>query len=260
MIQKYDKNDRQAIKQLSDPARALFEVIESEEKGEIVDVGGLCSVLERPKFVIFSCLSGNGEKEELGQDLGVLFTTNLQEKAKSFSDSLASSGYNGQLLVIVDDSEPVKFWNWKMSQEDVTLWCRMVVEDSDIPEGWEIKLWSDLESEYARTLDSEASPLSYGEFYASKVSQIKGSVVFHKLFQHIKNFPNKGLQLKGVSVEKTTIDKLVQYQFQQLVLRSMIANGVLIQTETPWEVKDSLFHGPLGQSFASIIHPFERRR
>ncbi len=257
----YDKYDRQAIKSLSPSAIALFGIIETEEKGEIVDVPGLCSVLTKvPEFVIFSCLSGNGEREELGQDLGVLFATNLRAKAERFMDLLACAGFMGRFQVIVDDTEPVKFWNWGKSQSEITTWCQMVIEEADIPKNWEVKLWSGLESGYAMLIDSGSGLPPYSEFYASKIAQVKSSVLFHKLFQHIRNFPNKGLQMKNVSVEKATTDKLVQYQFQQLVLRRMMANGVLIQTETPWEIKDPLFHGPLGNSFGSIIHPFERRR
>lgn len=258
---RYNQSDRQAIKSLPQSAIALFEAIENEEKGEIVDVPGLCSVLTKgPEFVIFSCLSGNAEREELPQDLGVLFTTSLHAKAESFMNLLTRAGFVGRLQVIVDDTEPVKFWNWGKSQSEITTWCQMVIEEMDIPKSWDVKLWSDLESGYAMVTGSGAGLPSYSEFYASKITQVKSSVLFHKLFQHISNFPNKGLQMKNVPVEKATTDKLIQYQFQQLILRRMMANGVLIQTETPWEVKDPLFHGPLGNSFGSIIHPFERRR
>lgn len=257
---KYDKNDRQAIKQLSNPALALFEVIEREEKGEIVDVGGLCSALmESPKFVVFSCLSGNGEREELGQDLGVLFTTKLRTKAEGFMKSLTGAGFTGKLSVIVDDTEPVMFWNWQKSQSEVTTWCQMVVEDEDIPDGWEVKLWSDLEIEY-RSINHDSKASSYECFYSSRSSEITRSVIYHRLLQHIKTFPNSGLQLKKVSAEKATLDKLIQYEFQRLVLNRLLTNAILIQTETPWEIKDPLFHGSLGNSFSSIIHPFEARR
>ena len=138
---KYDKHDRQAIKQLSGTARALFEVIEREEKGEIVNIPGLCSALEEePKFVLFSCLSGDGKRESLGQDLGVLFTTRLRGEVENFMSLLKTVGLKNPLLVIVDDTEPVRFWKWKMDQTEVTLWCRMVVEDTEIPASLQLKL------------------------------------------------------------------------------------------------------------------------
>lgn len=260
MLQKYDKNDRQAIKGLSGSTQALFEVIEREEKGEIVDVEGLCSALmEGPKFVVFSCLSGNGEREDLGQDLGVLFTSKLRAKAEGFMKLLRDAGFTGKLLVVVDDTEPVLFWGWQKSQSEVTTWCRMVVEDADIPDGWEVRLWSDLEIEY-RSVNHDRQPFSYERFYASRGSEITKSVIYHRLLKHIKTFPNSGLQLKKVSAEKATLDKLIQYEFQRLVFNRLLANSILLQTETPWAVKDPLFHGSLGNSFSSIIHPFEARR
>jgi hypothetical protein len=71
-------------------------------------------------------------------------------------------------------------------------------------------------------------------------------------------FPNKGLG--DMSAKEATINKLVQYQFQSLVLGCSVPNAVLIQTETPWEVKDPIFSSPYGKWVKSIIHPFEARR
>ena len=257
---KYDKHDRWAIKHLSDSARVLFEVIEREEKGEIINVPGLCLALRgNPKFVAFSCIYGDGKRESLEDNLGMVFASNLKGKMKNFVERLKIAGLKTQLQVIVDDTEPVRFWKWKTSQEEVTAWLTMIIEDSTIPEGWNVKLWSEIERDCREAITSNPFQLPpYEEFYERESCTIMQSVQYHNLSQHITSFPNKGLQ--DVPVKEAVVGKLVQYKYECLVLNLMVSDLILIQTETPWEVKDPLFHNPLKNSPMNIIHPFERRR
>lgn len=257
---KYDKYDRQAIKQLSDSARAIFEVIEREEKGEIVNVPGLCgSLTDGPNFVAFSCIHGDGRKESLENNLGMVFEKTLKAKMESFTSQLKSAGFQKQLLLIVDDTEPVRFWKWKTGQEEVTTWLEMVIEEADIPSGWNVKLWSEVESGCKEMLNSGTRQLpSYEEFVASQSDTITQSVPYHNLFQHVKAFPNKGL--KDVPVREAVAGKLIQYKYECLALNLVASDLILVQTETPWEVKDPLFRNPLKDSSMNIIHPFERWR
>lgn len=253
---KYDKCDRQAIKSLSGSAQMLFEVIEEEEKGEIVNVPGVCSALRGdPNFIAFSCIYGDGKRESFENNPGMVFATNLKAKMEDFASRLNVAGCANPLLVIVDDTEPVRFWKWETSQEEVTTWLSMVIEDSTIPKGWNVKLWSEIE-ENCSALVHELP--SYEQFFHSQCEVVTRSVSYHNLFLHIKMFPNKGL--KGVPVREAVIGKLIQYKYECLLLNLMIPDIILLQTETPWEVKDPLFHNPLKNSPMNIIHPFERRR
>jgi len=257
----YDRHDRQAIKKLPYWPQKLFEVIEKEEKGEIRDVPGLCKALMQlpPVFVFFSCLSGDGKREESGQDLGVLFTTSLRQKMEQFTALLSNTGFRPTTLIIIDDTEPVRFWNWNILQEEVTTWCRMIVKETNIPNYWCISLWSDLEKIRETNLYVDGTfASSYEEYRRIRGDKVVRSVAYHKLLQHIKQYPNKGL--KTLSAQEATINKLVQYEFQGEILKKVVPNAILVQTETPWEVKDLLFHNQLRKSVASIIHPFERRR
>lgn len=251
---KYDKYDRQAIKRLSDSSRALFEVIEREEKGEMINVPGICLAFAvGPKFVTFSCLHGDGKRESLEDNLGMVFEKTLKAKMESLMSQLKIAGYNNHLLVIVDDTEPVRFWKWKTSQEEITTWLKMVIEEADIPSDWDVLLWSDIEKDYvARELPS------YEQFYADHSGTVTQSVPYYNLFRHVKMFPNKGL--KDVSVHEAVTGKLVQYKYECLILNLMMPNLILIQTETPWEVKDPLFRNPMTNSTMKIIHPFQRWR
>lgn len=256
----YDTCDRRAIKRLSGSARALFEVIEREEKGEIINVPGVCSALQGdPNFVAFSCIYGDGKRELLENNLGMVFAANLRAKMDGFLSQLKIVGYKNQLLVIIDDTEPLRFWKWETTQEEITTWLTMVIEDTDIPSGWNVRLWSDVERGCKEMFNSGTrQPPSYEEFYAAESATITQSVPYHNLFQHIKAFPNKGL--KDVPVCEAVAGKLIQYKYECLALNSMLSDIIIIQTETPWEVKDPLFRNPLKDSPMNIIHPFERWR
>lgn len=256
MIQKYDKNDRQAIKCLSDSARALFEVLEREEKGEMINVPGLCRALaDDPKFVAFSCIHGDGKREELEANLGMVFEKALKAKVEGFINQLKTAGYRNQFLVIVDDTEPIRFWKWETTQREVTTWLDMVIEDADIPTGWNVKLWSRLE---ASCIEQDHTLPLYEKFFATQLGVVAQSVPYHNLFRHVSKFPNKGL--RDVPVREAVIGKLIQYKYECLALNLLLPNLILIQTETPWEVKDPLFRNPLDDSPMNIIHPFERWR
>lgn len=251
MIPKYDKHDRKSINELSGTALSMFEVIEDAEQGQILAVPELCSALNvGPKFVLFSCLSGNGDKEELGQDLGVLFTSKLRSKTERFMSLLEGAGFAGRLKVIIDDEEPTSCWGWKVPQQEIVTWCRMVMEETNVPPGWEVLLWSEVTSRLFQIV-SRPQPQWL-------MDVCNNSIEIHRLFRHMTDFPNKGL--RKMRAHEALARKVSHYAYQGVCLKHLFPNAILIQTETPWEVKDPLFRGPLGNSVASIIHPFERRR
>jgi len=264
MIPKYDKHERQAIQNLPSAASRVFGVIECEEKGTIVDVKGLCSCLTKgATLVLFSCLSGNGRKEEFGQDLGTLFVTRLKGRAETLFSLLRGAGYEGSFCVIVDDTEPSRVWQWKIGEQDSALWYRMVIEDAKIPLGWEVKLWSDIESAFTETSRSRgylAPGVSSFDEYLSERRARGPSHNAYRLLEHMKQFPNKKLREEEVSLKEVALRRAVQCKWQGMVISQFISNPVLIQTETPWAVKDPLLYHPLGNSFHSILHPFAYER
>ena len=253
-IMQYDKSDRQSIKDLSETASRLFQALEREEQGEFSGSGvsDLCTALDRgPQFIAFSCLSGNARKLELGNDLGVLFTTKLKHKAERFVRILRSAGYTSPFTVIVDDYEPWKVWEWDISPQDVTDWYRMAVEDSDIPSGWEVKLWSD----FVRG----DTPGSSAYIDYKTVPAVNG-ICLYELYKHMRRFPNKKLKM---DVRQAAERRARHYQVQGLELSNLIEGPILVQTETPWEVKDPLYitdgsflAGSWKRMRLPIIHPF----
>jgi hypothetical protein len=240
---KYNKEERQAIKSLSDSARGVFEIIEREEKGEMVGIPNLCHALEQdPRFVLFSCLSGDGQREELGIDLGTLFTTRLGKRVEGFKRLFCSCGKEPEFTVFVDDTEPVRVWQWRMPQEEVTNWYQMVAEDHILPFGCEVMLWSAVEKKLCPDDSSE-----------EKINPL----FLHQLLSHMQKFPNKKLK-PSIDLRDVAVRRLLHYERQGRVLRQVMPYTILIQTETPWSVKDPLYNPQ--ENLLSIVHPFEERR
>ena len=249
---KYEKQDRHAINGLSPRARGVFEAFEALEKGEILGLPELCSSLSSgtATVVAFSCISGSAEGYEIGQDMGALFGKKKKKETEAFLGALATADQGQRFLAILDDCEPRRVWQWGISQEEVTDWCRMVIEDAEnqnkIPSGWEIKLWSDIEKScamaYDRVLDEVCSP--------------RFALIVHQHLEHMKRFPNK--KLAG-DIRQAALRRVAQYALQGAVLEEYLPHAILLQSETPWSVKDPLY-GVLRQKLLPIVHPYSEDR
>jgi hypothetical protein len=249
---KYEKQDRHAINGLSSQARMLFEVCETFEKGEILGLPELCSSLSSgtATMMAFSCISGSAEGHEIGQDMGALFGKRKRKETEAFLGTLAAVGRQQCFLVVLDDCEPRRVWQWEISQEEVTDWCRMVVEDAEgqnqIPPGWEIKLWSDIEKSCAVEYDRVLAEICAPRF----------ALIVHQHIEHMKRFPNK--KLAG-DIRQAAVRRVAQYALQGAVLEESFPHAILLQSETPWGVKDPLY-GALRRKPLPIIHPYPEER
>lgn len=238
----YERNERKAISNLSEQTSKFFNILKAAEKGQMVAIPELCACLKRgPEFVTFSCLSGDQEKKILGENLGTLFTDRkIKVVRQVFKEHY--------LTVIIDDTEPVRIWQWDTPQEEVTGWYQLVFEESIVPEGWTIKLWSEIE---------RASGVIYEKIITEIAKPEYALVVYHRL-EHMKQFPNK--KLKWVrDLHYAAILRVAQYALQGIILEKKFPSAILLQGETPWAVKDPLFQ-TLRDSPLPIIHPFEERR
>ncbi len=245
---KYSKTDRQAINRLTDKM-GLFIELERREQGDFVAVPDLCHSIEsNPTLVIFSCLSGNGFKQELGLSLGTLFETRLKKMTEAFVGQLSEAGHNVPIMVLLDDCEPCRVWQWDTSQEEITEWCRMVIEDSseEIPTDWNVKLWSDLE---------RGAKLTFEESLA-KMSEPGQALLVHQHLEHMRAFPNK--KLIG-DIKVAALRRVAGYALQGVVLEECMPAAILCQTETPWSIKDPIYNPFRGKPLP-IIHPYPERR
>lgn len=241
---KYTQKDRQAINSLTTNQMQLFEMLETCEQVAFIGVPELCSALQAdPSFIVFSCLSGSAKTQELGQNLGVLFETSLNRHAQRFHKSLQEAGYQNDLLVIIDDCEPCRVWQWDTPQQEITTWCKLVIETTQIPVGWSVQLWSEIEQRANICFDD----------VLCRMSQQCHSLLVWQHCEHMQKYPNK--KLRG-DVATAALRRVADYALQGLVLQTVIPHGILCQSETPWSAKDPLFN-PLRQNKLPIIHPFK---
>jgi len=244
---RYSRLDRKAIGNLSSEQMKFFGILEQIEEGEFVAIPELCGAIHlNPVLVAFSCLSGDGATEELEMTIGTLFETRLLRATENFLGILKENGCNMPFTVILDDCEPRRVWRWGREQKDITDWCKMVIEDSDIPNGWSVNLWSDLEGRPALSFEDVLAEMSKPTY----------ALVIHQHLEYMRKFPNKKLigNFKGAALRR-----VAGYAFQGLILEQKMPEAILCQTETPWSVKDPIYN-PLRQIPLPIIHPYPERR
>ena len=240
-LMSYDKHERRAINKLSKEAD-FFSKLERAENQQIVAILELCNCLENsPEFIAFSCLSGDQEKRVLGNNFGALFT---DRRVKIVKEVLG----NKPFTVFIDDTEPIRIWQWDTPQEEITGWCQLVLEDSSIPENWDVRMWSEFEAD---------SGWKYEEIL-EEIQKPEHALVVHHRLQHMKEFPNKKLRFVR-DLHKAATLRVAQYVLQGIVLEKKLPSAILFQSETPWAVKDPLFQS-LRKSRLPIVHPFEERR
>lgn len=246
---KLEREDRQAVRRLSGTAEAMFKLFAEREQGEIVGVPELCRALcGNPTLVAFSCLSGDGKRTEVGQDLGVMLRERKLKTVETFLTSLRGAGYTGQFQVIIDDCEPCRVWQWRVSQAEITAWCQMLVEDAmrTLPQGWSLRLWSQLENGSGSDFDT----------VLEEMRQPRHAILLHQQLEHMRRFPNK--KLVG-DIREAAVRRLAEYALQGRVLEQKCPLAILLQAETPWRVKDALY-SPLRRQRLPIVHLFPEER
>lgn len=245
-MQQFSKYERKAIASLSIQANDLFNVLENAEIGQLIGTANLCSCLENnPEFISFSCLSGNQEKQELGENLGALF---IESKIRILQNITQRLG--ARFTIFIDDTEPIRIWQWPTPQSEISEWCQLVIESTEIPKNWSVQLWSHVETgsgpEYQQILE--------------EVSKPKHAMLVHRRLAHMKEFPNKKIKdLKGRDLEHAATRRVAQYALQGLILEKKMPSAILLQSETPWGVKDPLYQA-LRKNLLPIVHPFKERR
>ncbi|HEY4522459.1 MAG TPA: hypothetical protein VJH91_02380 [Candidatus Paceibacterota bacterium] len=248
----YGKSERQAIKRLAPDDLRRFEILEKCELGEIVAVAELCRALRAgPTLLAYACLAGDGVARMLEESLGFLSSDRKTRRVQQVLTDLRDLGCATRLVVIVDDFEPCRAWQWDVPQEQITEWCRLLVDATPR----EVFAGSDVEFVLCSELEQGFEP-RYEEIYP-KICDPKFEILVHKNLQHIRRFPNKKRVGDG---RESTVRKVAQYAIQGLVLEHKFPHGILLQTETPWAVKDPLYDS-LRQRPLPIAHlfPDERR-
>ncbi len=246
---KYDTRDRQAIGGLLPSGENTFRILEKYEQGTFLAVPQLCTALgTNPIFVAFSCLTGSGRTKELHEDPGVIFRGGKIKTTSRILDDLKNTGHAVPLCVILDDCEPRRVWQWDTPQEEITAWCEMIIEDvkNDISSDWDVIPWSRIE---------RGLPLAYDDILG-RVSVPRHALLLHQQLDHMKRFPNK--KLIG-DMRDAAQRRIAEYALQGKALEEAFPHAILLQTETPWRVKDPLY-ALLRNDPLPIIHPYPEER
>lgn len=259
-MKKYSKQDRRIIRGLSPKCSKLFGIFERFEQAEFIEISGLS-----PRFdpiqstmslslLAFSCLSGDGKTQQIDENLGTLFKDRKKKRIQPLLEALRKEGFEPRFLAILDDCEPERVWGWDVSQEDVATSCKVLIEEArsrmEIPSDWTVKLWSEIEKEN----NAELHHLELGGSLVREL--ILHGIPFHHLKEHMRKFPNKKLVGK---VEDAASRRMIHYASQGAVLEKVFFNAILLQTETPWWVKDPLYNA-VRLFRLPITHPFPEER
>ncbi|MEK7628916.1 MAG: hypothetical protein AAB394_00130 [Patescibacteria group bacterium] len=241
--------DRHAIKGMSSQAKSAFTILKDWETAEFMVVPKLCEFLEEQpiQFVTFSCLGTKKGKEELKLSLEETFFFRYQRNviAREIIDLMVSSGIETEITVILPDTEPIRTWGWGLSQEELSGYCHVMIEDNlaKLPQGWKVVLWSEIEAKVG------------GFTYEDSLMWAKKSahpLVVKEEALHLLGFPN--ILTKG-KAEDVALRQVAAYAFEGYVLEQCLPNAILLQSEFPVKRKDGMYQ-PLRTKKLPVVHPF----
>lgn len=244
-----DKDERQAVRKLSGIGRVAYEFLLEQEKVGLVGIPGLCQALSHQPlhFVTFSCLAVLKGKEELRLELDeTFFFKKFRKKSVGFFDALRSCGLDYRFTIILPDMEPRRTWGWDVSQEELTVSCQLMAEESlaQLPDFWEIAIWSEIERQ---------SPLRYEEFLEWARTAPEARVLAWREGEHLARFPEIKTRHDRQSIGERQV---AAYAFEGAILEQVYPRSIMLQSEFPADRKDQLYQ-TRRQTVFPIVHPFE---
>ena len=147
----YDKEARRAISSLRGMDRKALELIEAVESVDMVAIPELCVAISSSTvtFVGFSCTFGDDGERNIDIGQHGFFEKKTRLRTEAFMAGLKALGKEIRFLIFIDDFEFRRVWGWTQSQASLTEECEfqieLVQEESKIPAGSEVKLWSTVE-------------------------------------------------------------------------------------------------------------------
>lgn len=223
----------------------INECFRQYEKGVIVGQNELHQISQSDKLVLttFSCLSG--EPDRLPENLGKFFASGKHKPMLRMLTELTQIT-SITFRVIVDDTDPVRIWGSQLPQNDITDWLKMLIEDSqqkDDFKSFELKLWSEVEKESGDSFD----------LVLKEIQTPRHALLVHHRLEHMRKRPPRRL----VGNLKTASElRVAQFALQGRVFEKLEPRTVLVQTDTPWKIKDPPYQA-LRTTTLPIIHPFE---
>ncbi len=250
-VQTPAKAFRSAWRKALPDAIKYFQVVQHFEQHDpmnIVDPVQVLDLMEGQKiqFIGFSCLGTYTGREELIPDLKKTYffrDRKVVRRAQELSDALQRVGAEVSVEIFLPDLEPRRTWGWTVDQAELTYYCQCMCEEADLPEGWKVTLWSEVEAELEQPVDFQQRV---------EESQAQHHLLIRQIEAHLRQFR----EIKFTDgLRMAAIRQVAAYALEGRVLEQVRLESILLQSETPAERKDRMYQlcreRPL-----PIIHPF----
>ncbi|MFA4942992.1 MAG: hypothetical protein WC564_05145 [Patescibacteria group bacterium] len=212
-------------------------------------------------FFIFSCLATKRDREELIVnffktlffDGGTKIISRKFKKVVQITQELESLGMVVNIFPILSDTEPKRTWGWKLPQDELSIACEIMVEQSQnsdlIPKNWCPKLWSEIELGYDNDWNFFCNILNWVRSNGKHQFRVREQIRCLAKFSDRYYFP--------LGLEETAIRQVASYAFEGMVFQDKFPGAILLQSEYPPSEKDVLYNLLRNQKRPlTILHPF----
>lgn len=250
------REERKLLRGLSARASQTLAILQAnEQEGITVNTSLATGLACAPiTFVVFACLGTIARKEELCLSLSeTIFFKKFRRQAKILLQTLQTAGIPSKLLVILPDLEPRRTWGWQIPQDELSGFCRLMIDDSitSLPEGWTVHLWSDIEA------GVEEAKCSYDEAIRWSLASAP-ELILHGEREFFQRFAELHPDIVVWSPPDLLARKqIAAYAHEGRVLETRYPNAILLQADTPISRKDAMFN-LLRREPLAIAHPFTR--
>jgi hypothetical protein len=225
-----------------------METFDRLEHAGMIDEARMCVLANAStvRLIGFSCLGTYKGKQELIPDLMQTYffrSRKIVRRVQELQQALCEAGAATIVEIFLPDMEPRRTWGWSVPQQELTYYCQCMREEAELPEGWSVTLWSEVEALLTDSVD-------FYEWvaWAQMSNQLLIAQIVHLLRQFdMIEFPH-GLQWSAGR-------QVAAYALEGAVLEMVRPEAIFLQSEQPYDHKDRLYQ-PRRLRALPIIHPF----
>lgn len=247
-VQSSGKELRQARRDMSDHAERVISVLDRFEQIGMVDEAQVCVLASEStiRFIGFSCLGTYKGRQELIPDLMQTYffrSRKTMRRARALQQALQSVGVDVRVEIFLSDTEPRRTWGWELPQDELTFYCECMREEAELPKGWSVTLWSEVEAQ-------SSAQINFAEVIAW--AQKSNPLLISQIANHLRQFDM--IELPH-GVQWSAERQVAAYALEGEVLERARPRAIFLQSEQPYERKDRLYQ-PRRAIALPIIHPF----
>ncbi len=246
------REEKLLFRTLNSRSQQLLQILHNYEYGELQLTPELAAALGTAPLTLlaFACLGTKAHCEEIitQVDRTILFARYFKRAAQLLA-ALREVDPETTLHVFLPDLEPRRTWGWQVPQDDITLACLIMRDEAQLPAGFTLHLWSEVETEFAGAEDET------WEAAASEAAQYTRPQL---LDEETRFFRELGARHPDILItgrpREIALKQLGAYAHEGCVLERLFPAGCLLQADVPRERRDPMFqalrHTPL-----PILHP-----